>query len=69
MTALGKKRKKYEATSVASPRSRKSGQIAQEKHIEQVEGLVKNLEKLMGENIQLEVEPLIPIKKDKNKLN
>ena len=69
MTALGKKRKKYEATSVASPRSRKSGQIAQEKHIEQIEGLVKNLEKLMGENIQLQVEPLIPIKKDKNKLN
>ena len=69
MTALGRKKKKYEATSVASPRSCKSGQIAQEKHIEQMEGLVKNLEKLMGENIQLEVEPLIPIKKDKNKLN
>ena len=69
MTVLGRKKKKYEATDVASPRSRKSGQIAQEKHIEQVEGLVKNLEKLMGENIQLEVEPLIPIKKDKNKLN
>ena len=49
--------------------SRKAGQIAQEKHIEQVEGLVKNLEKLMGENIQLQVEPLIPIKKDKKKLN
>ena len=69
MTALGKKRKKYEATSVASPRSRKSGQIAQEKHIEQIEGLVKNLEKIMGENIQLQVEPIISIKKDKNKLN
>ena len=48
---------------------RKAGQIAQEKHIEQVEGLVKNLEKLMGKNLQLQVEPLIPIKKDKNKLN
>ena len=47
----------------------KAGQIAQEKHIEQVEGLVKNLEKLMGKNLQLQVEPLIPIKKDKNKLN
>ena len=69
MTALGKKKKKYEATSVASPRSRKSGQIAQEKHIKQIEGLVKNLEKLMGENIQLQVEPIISIKKDKNKLN
>ena len=52
-----------------SARSRKSGQIAQDKHIEQVEGLVKNLEKLMGENIQLEVEPIIPIKKDIKKLN
>jgi len=51
----------------ASPR--KAGQIAQDKHVEQIEGLVKNLEKLMGENIQLQVEPLIPIKKDKNKLN
>ena len=48
---------------------RKAGQIAQEKHIEKIEGLVKNLEKLMGENIQLQVEPIIPIKKDKNKLN
>ena len=69
MIVRGKKKKKYEATSVASPRSRKSGQIAQEKHIEQIEGLVKNLEKLMGENIQLQVEPIISIKKDKNKLN
>ena len=69
MTALGRKKKKYEATDVASPRSRKSGQIAQEKHIEQMEGLVKNLEKLMGGEVQLQVEPLIPIKKDKNKLN
>ena len=46
-----------------SARSRKSGQIAQEKHIEQVEGLVKNLEKLMGGEFQLQVEPIIPIKK------
>ena len=60
---------KSEATSVASPRSRKSGQIAQEKHIEQIEGLVKNLEKLMGGEFQLQVEPIIPIKKDKKKLN
>ena len=49
--------------------SRKAGQIAQDKHVEQIEGLVKNLEKLMGENIQLQVEPIIPIKKDKKKLN
>lgn len=48
---------------------RKAGQIAQEKHIEQIEGLVKNLEKLMGGEFQLQVEPKIPIKKDKKKLN
>ena len=52
-----------------SARSRKSGQIEQERHIKQIKGLVKNLEKLMGENIQLQVEPIIPIKKDKKKLN
>ena len=68
MTVRGKKQKN-EATSVASPRSRKSGQIEQERHIKQIKGLVKNLEKLMGENIQLQVEPIIPIKKDKKKLN
>ena len=48
---------------------RKAGQIAQEKHIEQIEGLVKNLEKLMGGEFQLQVEPLIPKKIDKKKLN
>ena len=68
MTVRGKKQKN-EATTVASPRSRKGGQIAQEKHIEQVEGLVKNLEKLMGGKFQLQVEPIIPINKDKKKLN
>ena len=68
MIVRGKK-KKNEPTDVGSARSRKSGQIAQEKHIEQVEGLVKNLEKLMGGEFQLQVEPMIPIKKDKKKLN
>ena len=48
---------------------RKAGQIEQERHIKQIKGLVKNLEKLMGEDIQLQVEPIIPIKKDKKKLN
>ena len=48
---------------------RKAGQIAQEKHIEQIEGLVKNLEKLMSGEFQLQVEPLIPKKIDKKKLN
>ena len=68
MTVRGKKQKN-EATTVASARYRKNGQIAQDKHIKQVEGLVKNLEKLMGEKIQLQVEPLIPKKIDKKKLN
>ena len=68
MIVRGKK-KKNEPTDVGSARSRKSGQIAQEKHIQQVEGLVKNLEKLMGGEFQLQVEPMIPIKKDKKKLN
>ena len=62
-------KEKKRADNVGSARSRKSGQIAQEKHIEQVEGLVKNLEKLMGGEFQLQVEPIIPIKKDKKKLN
>ena len=68
MTVRGKKQKN-EAAVAASPRSRKSGQIEQERHIKQIKGLVKNLEKLMGEDIQLQVEPIIPIKKDKKKLN
>ena len=68
MIVRGKK-KKNEPTDVGSARSRKSGQIAQEKHIQQVEGLVKNLEKLLGGEFQLQVEPIIPIKKDKKKLN
>ena len=68
MIVRGKK-KKNEPTAVGSARSRKSGQIAQEKHIQQVEGLVKSLEKLMGGEFQLQVEPIIPIKKDKKKLN
>ena len=68
MTVRGKKQKNA-PTDVGSAGSRKSGQIAQEKHIEQVEGLVKNLEKLMGKEFQLQVEAIIPIKKDKKKLN
>ena len=68
MTVRGKKQKN-EPINVGSARSRKSGQIEQERHIKQIKGLVKNLEKLMGEDIQLQVEPIIPIKKDKKKLN
>ena len=63
---------KSEATSVASPRSRKAGQKAMDKTTQELNVLVKNLERLMGENVQLEVEPKINISdifKDKKKLN
>ena len=65
---------KSEATDVASPRSspRKAGQKAMDKTTQELQVLVKNLEKLMGENVQLEVEPKINISdifKDKKKLN
>jgi regulator of replication initiation timing len=66
---------KSEATSVASPRSRKAGQKAMDKTTQELQVLVKNLERLMGENVQLEVEPNVIItdighnKKDKKKLN
>ena len=62
---------KSEATSVASPRSRKAGQKAMDKTTQELETLVKNLETLMGEHVQLEVEPKINISdifKDKKKL-
>ena len=68
------KDRKVEATNVASPRSspRKAGQKAMDKTTQELQVLVKNLEKLMGENVQLEVEPKISISdifKDKKKLN
>ena len=46
---------KSEATDVASPRSRKAGQKAMDKTTQELHTLVENLEKLMGENVQLEV--------------
>jgi hypothetical protein len=58
---------------VASPR--KAGQKAMDKTTQELGTLVKNLERLMGEHIQLEVEPNVIItdighnKKDKKKLN
>ena len=64
---------KSEATDVASPRS--AGQKAMDKTTQELQVLVKNLERLMGENVQLEVEPNVIItdighnKKDKKKLN
>ena len=66
---------KSEATEGASPRSRKAGQKAMDKTTQELQVLVKNLEILMGENVQLEVEPNVIIadighnKKDKKKLN
>ena len=63
---------KSEATDVASPRSRKAGQKAMDKTTQELDTLVKNLERLMGEDVQLEVEPNISISdifKDKKKLN
>ena len=68
------KDRKVEATDVASPRSspRKAGQKAMDKTTQELNVLVKNLERLMGENVQLEVEPKISISdifKDKKKLN
>ena len=65
--------KKDEATDVASPRS--AGQKAMDKTTQELQVLVKNLEKLMGEDIHVEVEPNVIItdighnKKDKKKLN
>ena len=60
---------------VASPRSRKAGQKAMDKTTQELHTLVENLEKLMGENVQLEVEPNVstinikPNKENKKKLN
>ena len=65
--------KKDEATDVASSRS--AGQKAMNKTTQELQVLVKNLEKLMGEDIHVEVEPNVIItdighnKKDKKKLN
>ena len=67
------KDRKVEATNVASPR--KAGQKAMDKTTQELNVLVKNLERLMGENVQLEVEPnadrlnSLLEKKDKKKLN
>ena len=57
----------------ASPRS--AGQKAMDKTTQELQVLVKNLERLMGEDIHVEVEPNVIItdiglnKKDKKKLN
>ena len=68
MTVRGKKQKN-EATSVASPRSRKSGQIEQDKMTAKVSELAGRLSEILGEEfIQVEVEPILK-KLDKKKLN
>jgi hypothetical protein len=65
------KDKKVEATNVASPRSRRAGQQAQDEFTQRMQSLVKNLENVM----QLEIEPNVDTinnmlnKKDKKKLN
>jgi len=65
------KDKKVGATNVASPRSRKAGQQAQDEFTKRMQSLVKNLENVM----QLEIEPNVDTinniinKKNKKKLN
>ena len=65
------KDRKVEATFVASPRSRKRGQQAQDEFTKRLTTLVQGLEKTM----QLEIEPNVDTinnllnKKDKKKLN
>ena len=62
------KDKKNEPTIVGS--SSKGGQIAQDKMTKEVELMVDLLGVALGDNfIQLEVEPKIPIKINKKKLN
>ena len=56
---------KSEATDVASPR-KQSGKEQQKEFTEMVEQMVKSMEKVFGDKIQLEVEPKIPIKINKN---
>ena len=65
------KDRKVEATNVASPRSRKRGQQAQDEFTKRLTTMVQGLEKTM----QLEIEPNVNTinnivnKKDKKKLN
>ena len=60
---------KSEATDVASPRSRKNGQLEQDKMTAQVEQLAGRLAEILGEEfIQVEVEPILN-KLNKKKLN
>tara|TARA_Y100000114_G_scaffold146970_1_gene158234 strand:+ start:661 stop:852 length:192 start_codon:yes stop_codon:yes gene_type:complete len=52
--------KKNEATTVASPRSRKAGQIEQDKMTAQITQLAGRLSEILGEDfVQVEVEPTL----------
>ena len=52
--------KKNEATVVASPRSRKAGQIEQDKMAAQITQLAGRLSEILGEDfVQVEVEPTL----------
>ena len=64
------KDKKNEPTIVGASRSvNKGGQIAQDKRTKEIELMLDLLGVALGDNFQLEVEPKIPIKIDKKKLN
>ena len=67
MTVRGKK-PNVEAASAASPR-KQSGKEQQQEFTKLMEQMVKSMERVFGDKVQLEVEPKIPIKINKNKLN
>ena len=67
MTVRGKK-PNVEAADAASPRKQR-GKEQQKEFTKLVEQMAKSMERVFGDKIQLEVEPKIPIKINKNKLN
>mgnify|MGYP001177683141 FL=1 len=67
MTVRGKK-PNVEAADAASPR-KQSGKEQQKEFTKLVEQMAKSMERVFGDKIQLEVEPKIPIKINKKKLN
>lgn len=67
MTVRGKK-PNVEAADAASPR-KQSGKEQQQEFTKLVEQMTKSMERVFGDKIQLEVEPKIPIKINKKKLN
>jgi hypothetical protein len=67
MTVRGKK-PNVEAADAASPR-KQGGKEQQQEFTKLMEQMVKSMERVFGDKIQLEVEPKIPIKINKKKLN